>query len=401
MHRFFNIVRFLTFVLFLWSLYLLGSCAPARTILQQANLSPSPVPIQTQRTPTEDDYTRFQTHILGPFIEPSQFELIDSKVISEDWLDGRARVEARSYSVSHGMEAQPFEIIFITPKENLSAPVIITQNFSSNRSVVARKGVSPLPGKARNMGPLGPIFTFFFGRYIVEPPYEDILDAGYAIAVMHPPDYVPDQSKSGDMRLDQMFPNMGDSRPGALNVWASLTTAVAAELKQDQPTRPVIAYGHSRYGKTALIAAASSPDIDGSISHQSGTAGASMMRDKTGESLGDVYRYYPHWLTPGAAEYAENASALPVDAPALLAAIAPKPILLGNARRDVWSDPEGAFRAAKIAAPAWGEKSFEATRLDDFRPVDSIAFWTRPGTHGVTKEDWPAFIAFMDAHFKE
>ena len=83
-----------------------------------------------------------------------------------------------------------------------------------------------------------------------------------------------------------------------------------------------------------------------------------------------------------------------------LAAIAPKPVLLGNARRDVWSDPEGAFIAAKIAAPAWGADGFGATRLDDFKPEDKISFWIRPGTHGVVKEDWPAFLDFLDAHFK-
>jgi len=89
----------------------------------------------------------------------------------------------------------------------------------------------------------------------------------------------------------------------------------------------------------------------------------------------------------------------PTDAHALLAVIAPKPILLGNARRDVWSDPEGAYQAARWASQNTNQ-SFTATRLDDFKPADDIAIWTRPGTHGVVKEDWPAFLDFLDAHFK-
>ena len=36
----------------------------------------------------------------------------------------------------------------------------------------------------------------------------------------------------------------------------------------------------------------------------------------------------------------------------------------------------------------------------DFIPSDRHAYWIRPGTHGVVKEDWPAFLEFLDAHFK-
>ena len=77
--------------------------------------------------------------------------------------------------------------------------------------------------------------------------------------------------------------------------------------------------------------------------------------------------------------------------------------MLGNARRDVWSDPEGAFYAAANASSAWqafGGRGQTATRLDSFIPEDDIAFWMRPGTHGIVKEDWPAFLEFLDAHFK-
>jgi len=86
-----------------------------------------------------------------------------------------------------------------------------------------------------------------------------------------------------------------------------------------------------------------------------------------------------------------------------LALIAPRPVLLGNARRDVWSDPNGAFRAA-IGADSvyelYGDEGLEQTRLDQWMPEASLAFWIRPGTHGVVKEDWPAFLEFLDAHFR-
>ena len=368
--------------------------------MQQADLSPDNQTTSAFATPNANDFKQFQTILLGPFIAPTEFTLEKREVLTDQWLDGRATVENRTYKISHGQTAERFEIVFVHLNGSPNAPLIITQNLSSNRSVVARDGESPLSGEVRSFGPLGGIFGYFFGRYIVEHPYEDILDRGYSIAVMHPAEYIPDRAKAGISKLEAIFPNSGERRPGTLSVWASLSTALAAEIKTHTPDRPIIAYGHSRYGKTALIAAAVSNDINGAISHQSGTVGASILRDKTGERLKDIVKTYPHWVTPLAADYADDPFTLPVDASALLAAIAPKPILLGNARRDVWSDPEGAYRAAKIAAPAWGEESFNATRLDDFRPEDDIAFWIRPGTHGVVKEDWPAFLDFLDAHFK-
>lgn len=380
----------------LWGVIALGSCAPARTILKQANLSPPPNAPVTLNNP-QASYASFERAIFGPFTAPTQFELNASNILSTNWLGGRATVERRTYSVSHGQTPQNLEVIFVTPNKTPNAPLIVTQNFSSNRDVVAKDRHSPLESKGLSMGPLDGVFKFFFGRHIVEPPYEDILDRGYGVVAMHPPDYVADHAKRGTTQLNAIFGNRPD-RPGALTVWASLTTELGKQLKTESPDRPIIAYGHSRYGKTALLAAASGKSIDAAISHQSGTAGASLIRDKTGESLKDVVKRYPQWLTPAAIKYADNPRSLPSDAHSLLAVIAPKPILLGNARRDVWSDPEGAYQAARWAAQNTSQ-SFRATRLDDFKPADDIAFWTRPGTHGVVKEDWPAFLQFLDAHF--
>ena len=381
----------------LWSVVALGSCAPARTILKQADLNPSPnAPAKLDNV--DASFAALEAAIYGTFTPPLVFELKSSQILTEDWLNGKATVEQRIYSISHGQSPQDFEIIFVTPNEFPDAPLIITQNFSENEGVISVDGVSALSDEKVSMGLLGPVFTYFFGRYIVSPPLEDILDRGYGFVAMHPPAYVADRAVLGSSQLDTVF-GEDESRPGALTVWASLTTALADALKTDNPSRPIVAYGHSRYGKTALLAAAYGASVDGAISHQSGTAGASLMRDKTGESIKDVVGSYPHWLTPRATQFAENPRALPTDAHALLAYIAPKPIFLGNARRDVWSDPEGAYQAAKWASQNT-DQVFSATRLDDFKPTDDIAIWTRPGTHGVVKEDWPAFLDFIDAHFK-
>lgn len=381
----------------LWGVFALGSCAPARTILKQADLNP-PLNMPAKLDNVQESFLALEKAIYGPFTPPSLFELKSSEILTTNWLNGRATLERRIYNISHGQAPQEFEVIFVTPNNAPNAPLILSQNFSDNPAVISVDGHSAISEDDIGMGLAGNIFTYFFGRYISRPPLEDILDRGYGYVAMHPPDYVADRAQRGTEQLDHIFGQRQD-RPGVLTVWASLTTSLADALKADNPQRSIIAYGHSRYGKTALLATAYSQSVDGVVSHQSGTAGASLMRDKTGESIKDVLRHYSHWLVPAAADYAENPRGLSTDAHALLAYIAPKPILLGNARRDVWSDPEGAYQAAKWASQNTSQ-TFSATRLDDFKPEDDIAIWTRPGTHGVVKEDWPAFLNFLDAHFK-
>lgn len=94
---------------------------------------------------------------------------------------------------------------------------------------------------------------------------------------------------------------------------------------------------------------------------------------------------------------------MPIDQHALIALIAPRPIFLGNARRDVWSDPNGAFRAVQGASPVYklyNKQGLNKDKLKPFNPDSDISFYIRPGTHGVVKEDWPAFLDFLDAHEK-
>jgi len=111
---------------------------------------------------------------------------------------------------------------------------------------------------------------------------------------------------------------------------------------------------------------------------------------------------YPHWFTPKFSSYAGNEEALPLDQHALLALLAPRRVLLGNGRRDVWSDPNGAYRAGLAASPAWaafGGRGIEQDGMQAFNPNADIAYHLRAGGHGITRSDVDAFLAFLDASF--
>ena len=254
-------------------------------------------------------------------------------------------------------------------------------------------------------GPLGGVMTYVFGRYICTPPFEMILDRGYGVAVLDA-SVIPDQRDEGLSELRRLSAGHEDdgTRWGAIAAWGWLYSRAIDALEGDPRFAQdgFITWGHSRYGKAALVAAAWDDRVAGVIAHQSGTGGASLNRNKKGESVGAITDAYPHWFAENYAAFAGREDDMKVDQHLLLGLIAPRPVLLGNARRDVWSDPNGAFRAAMGADGVYalyGAQGLAQERLDQWRPDAELAFWLRPGTHGVVKEDWPAFLEFLDAHF--
>ena len=319
---------------------------------------------------------------------------ISSRLIKQHSFE--ANIEEIELKTSRG---ENYIAIIVTPKQSAGdIPVIMMENFCPNHAVIPAKDISKPQSPYFNCsdkGIMATIFGYFFGRYITTPPIDMIMQRGYALAVIYPSATFP-ESVSRFQRQRDKAPSP-DYPWGAVGAWAYQFSSLANYLETDGRFSDIIAYGHSRYGKSALLAAAFDNTVDGVIAHQSGTGGASLSRNKKGESVAAITKGYPHWFAPA---YQEDS--LTIDQHHLLALIAPRPILLGNARRDVWSDPEGAFRAAKGAAPAYklyGSEGLRQSRLTEYDPTADIAFWMRPGTHGVVKEDWPAFLDFMDAHF--
>ena len=371
----------------------LGSCASARTILQTA---PDKLPRDFTigdglPLPPAQARALAESEIYGRIAKPG-LAAVEAYGQPTMVFDGTATLYQHRLALGYPGTEATLDIVTLLPTATPDAPLIVSQNFCPNDAVI------PIDGVRRNSensmcgsgGVLGSVFTFFFGRHIVTPPLEAIVAQGYGFVAMYPSQVIPDNAERGQQALDALFLRKAD-RPGALAVWAALTPVVADALETEFGPRPVIAVGHSRFGKTALLSAAWFDEIDGAIAHQSGTLGASDMTDVTGEPLDALLRSYPHWGNRRLQSFAERPAALPVQPSDVLAATGGKPVLLGNAKRDTWSDPLGAFREAK---EGW-QSAFTAQRPGDFQPSAVKAFWQRPGTHGVTKEDWEAFLAWM------
>lgn len=359
-----------------------------------------------------------QEHVYGVFPDVSETEILSKRTLDEAYLGGRGRLEEwriRAHAGFGGAEPRfrDFNMVVLSPAsapEN--PPIILMQTFCQSHATVPHPDVSRFEFGPRCDGDgLGrDIMIFVFGRHIARPPLEEILDRGYALATMFASEIIPDAAEAGLKALDWFTDGHRDpaTRWGAVGVWGWTYARMIDALEADPrfAASSMVAYGHSRFGKSALLAAAFDARVGGVIAHQSGTGGASLNRSKKGESIASIVKSYPHWFAPAYGAYGEDggeaADAMPVDQHHLLALIAPRPVMLGAARRDVWSDPTGAFRAAKGADPVYellGSDGLVQEDLRDFAPEADLAFFIRSGTHGVTADDWPAFFRFLGAHF--
>src|SRR5438876_2791335 len=103
-------------------------------------------------------------------------------------------------------------------------------------------------------------------------------------------------------------------------------------------TNRIALTGHSRNGKTSLIAAAVDLRVSAVISSSSGAGGACSWRlfseNQFGEGIELITRNFPDWFHPRLRFFAGRENKLPVDQPELIDCIAPRPCLISTALND-------------------------------------------------------------------
>ena len=175
---------------------------------------------------------------------------------------------------------------------------------------------------------------------------------------------------------------------------------------KDLDRNRIAVVGHSRLGKTALLAAAFDERIALAIPHQAGCGGTAPSRghNPKAESVKRINTSFPHWFDGTFKEFNDQPDKLPFDQNCLVALVAPRPVLFSNAVEDNWANPSGQFEVLQAADPVYrllGAGGLEAKRMPEpGKLIDSkLGYYIRPGKHSMTKGDWKVFLDFADKHF--
>jgi pimeloyl-ACP methyl ester carboxylesterase len=251
-------------------------------------------------------------------------------------------------------------------------------------------------------------------RYI---PVEEITDAGYALAVLVYTDMVND-NHFGDYS-DGIAKHFGTDNPredeewGKIGMWAwgaSRALDYLIENRDDIDTEKVAVIGHSRLGKTALWCAAQDERFAAAISNNSGYGGAASSKHGTGERVTDFIDVGSwDWYCENFKKFAgELEDKKPYDQSFLLALIAPRLLCVGSAIEDNGADPESEFLTTLHASGAWELLGEVGLITPDKMPEPSehlfdgkVGYHFRHGRHFLSREDWAAYIKFLDKHFKK
>jgi hypothetical protein len=229
-------------------------------------------------------------------------------------------------------------------------------------------------------------------RYTSDAVTEEVLRRGNILAQFSRVEIVPDiYSSDRDTGLYRVYPEL---EFGALAAWAwgyhrcvdFLLTLPAVDGAR------IAVVGHSRGGKTSLLAGATDERIALTSANDSGSGGAGCyhLQGFASETLADGIRMIPYWYGPRLADYLGREQELPFDQHSLKALVAPRPLLTTEALGDLWANPSGTWQTHRAAAEAW---EFLGTSE---RP----GIWYREGDHDHGLVDWVAFLDFLDWKFR-
>jgi hypothetical protein len=208
------------------------------------------------------------------------------------------------------------------------------------------------------------------------------------------------------------FMNQGKSRKaddwGALAAWCWGLSRALDYFETDPSinSKQIGIEGHSRWGKTALLAASLDQRWAIVYSSCSGSMGASLEKRNYGETIDNVAgagEY--HWMAGNFLKYAGHWQDMPVDAHELMTLIAPRPLFVTGGTQDRWADPNGEFLACSAASPVYqllGKKGLSTTEMpkpDVSLIGGELAFREHDGGHSDLP-DWPVFLLFAKRYFR-
>ena len=238
-------------------------------------------------------------------------------------------------------------------------------------------------------------------------PTEELIDNGFAVLSFCYEDVTSDNKDFKNGLAGVLFPN-GRKNPtdaGKLAMWAWGAQRVldfAETLPHKLDMEHACVCGHSRLGKTALLAGATDTRFKYIYSNDSGCSGAAITRGKRGEDVAAICETFPFWFCENYYKYIDKEDKMPFDQHYLVASISPRFVMVGSAYEDVWADPQMEMLSCFAASKAFKEGFICENRLpkiDDVFIDGNPAYHLRAGLHYFSRLDWQRFIKFIRKHY--
>ena len=260
-------------------------------------------------------------------------------------------------------------------------------------------------------------------------PVELIVARGYAAIAFFNGDVAKETNDPAKAFFNGVFPcyerpgDRSDTSWGVLSAWAWGASRVLDWIETEPllDAKHVAVVGHSRGGKTSLLAGAVDERFAMACVNDSGCGGAKLAHVDLPESehysafLGSRVIY---WFCGAFEKYVVNRDLpireedkgrwwfkpLRVDQHEWAALVAPRLLAIGSASEDKWAGQPGEFHTARLASPAWELYGKKGLGAEVFPPRDvpiqtgDVSYHLRTGIHNLTPWDWDRYMDFADAH---
>lgn len=239
-------------------------------------------------------------------------------------------------------------------------------------------------------------------------PTEEIVDNGFATLTFCYKDVSSDDGDFTNGIAGVVYPD-GKRKPddcGKIGLWAWAAMAVMdyAQTLDELDKSKISVIGHSRLGKTALLAGALDERFYCAFSNDSGCSGAAISREKDGETIADIVQRFPFWFCENYYKYVNNESSLPFDQHWLIAANVPHKVYVASAEGDIWAGPKNEYLACALADEYYKSKGSSGFVHPDRLPNagecfhdGDIGYHIRAGLHYLGREDWGYFFRFLNS----
>ncbi len=281
----------------------------------------------------------------------------------------------------------------------------------------------------QNDGKKHPLFihiNFYPGQPSLGCPSEEVADRGFnVISICNEevqPDYDVWDRGLGTVLLPPKARAEHENMAGKLHLWAWTASRLldyALTLPCVDPEN-VAVIGHSRLGKTALLAGMMDERFKYVISNDSGCCGAALVRGGTGYSKtigpygqpGEPLEYLagnvPSWFAPNFLKYAFTNMPDGFDQHYLMATIAPRYLYVASGSMDEWADPDSEFLGACAASEMWEKQGLVGMVHNDRMPENDdkyqegrVAYHRRHGRHALSRHDWNRFMDYILRHMDD